>query len=160
MLSRLQTRGVATAGYVDNPAADLVVRLLELMEASAEDLERLRAYHPLLGVTDRWLFGEKDEPLLAPGERSAVFRFQARSEQTYTGVLSLHFFYLNVGSEGHPWPVRVEIPRWVADDAQKLGQLHAALVEQCRIMGSRPLSLPTASSARDSHRVPRREAPG
>ena len=30
ILSRLQTRGVTTAGYVDKPSADLVVRLLEI----------------------------------------------------------------------------------------------------------------------------------
>jgi hypothetical protein len=53
-------------------------------------------------------------------------------------VLALHFFYLNVGTQGHPWPVRVEIPQWVADDPDKLNLLHAVLVEQCRVMGSKP----------------------
>jgi hypothetical protein len=138
VLSRLQSRGVVTAGYVDKPAADLVVRLLELTQATSDDLKKLREFRPLLGVSDRWLFGEKKDPLLTPGERSAVFRFQARSEKTYSGLLSLLFFYLNVGSEGHPWLARVEIPRWVADDPQQLGLLHAALVDQCHIMGSRP----------------------
>ncbi len=148
VLSRLQSRGVTTAGYVDKPAANLVVRLLELVDASDEDLQKLRDYHPLRGVSDRWLFGEKaapllgagerENPLLAPGERSAVFAIQSKSEKSYQGMLSLHFFYLNVGTPGHPWPVRVEIPRWVADDAQKLGLLHAVLVQQCRIMGAKP----------------------
>ena len=138
VLSRLQERGVITAGYVDKPAADLVIRLLELVEAQKDQPKNLRDYHPLRGVTDRWLYGEKGTPLLGPGERSAVFTIQTQSEKDYRGVLSLHFFYLNVGTQGHPWPVRVEIPRWVADDPVKLDLLHAALVEQCRIMGSRP----------------------
>jgi len=138
VLSRLQERGVITAGYVDKPAADLVVRLLELVEAQQDRPKNLRDYHPLRGVSDRWLYGEKGSPLLGPGERSAVFAIQTQSEKDYQGVLSLHFFYLNVGTQGHPWPVRVEIPRWVADDPVKLNLLHAALVEQCRIMGSRP----------------------
>jgi hypothetical protein len=138
VLSRLQSRGVTTAGYVDKPAADLVLRLLELTLATPEDLRKLREFRPLLGVSDRWLFGDKGDPLLGPGERSAVFRIQTRAEKLYKGVLSLHFFYLNVGSERHPWPVRVEIPRWVADDPAKLGLLHAVLVSQCRMMGSRP----------------------
>jgi NurA-like 5'-3' nuclease len=34
--------------------------------------------------------------------------------------------------------VRVEIPRWVADDTDKLGMLHAVLVAQCRMLGARP----------------------
>ncbi len=57
VLSRLQTRGVVTAGYVDKPGADLVIRLLELSEATPDDLKKIREYHPLRGVHDRWLFG-------------------------------------------------------------------------------------------------------
>jgi hypothetical protein len=111
---------------------------LELVEALKDQPKNFRDYHPFRGVTDRWLYGEKGNPLLGPGERSAVCAIQTHSEKDYRGVLSLHFFYLNVGTQGHPWPVRVEIPRWVADDPEKLNLLHAALVEQCRIMGSRP----------------------
>jgi hypothetical protein len=141
ILSRLQTRGVTTAGYVDKPSADLVVRLLEIAMADVgrDNIStNLREYHPLRGVSDRWLYGEKVNPLLKPGHRSAVFKIQSSSDKRYTGVLTLHFFYLNVGTEGHPWPVRVEIPKWVVDDKEKLNLLHAVLVAQCRMMGSRP----------------------
>lgn len=138
VLSRLAARGVVTAGYVDKPGADLVIRLLELSEieqgAGGENIPS----NTLRGVTDRWLFGERKDPLLKPGERSAVFKIQTRNEKHYSGALSLHFFYLNVGTEGHPWPVRVEIPQWVAQDSEKLGWLHAILVEQCRMMGDKP----------------------
>ena len=138
VLSRLQGRGVITAGYVDKPSADLVMRLLEIASADNEQIKKLREFHPLRGVSDRWLYGERDNPLLPPGHRSAVFGIQSNSEKKYTGVLALHFFYLNVGTEGHPWPVRVEIPKWVADDKEKLDLLHGVLVEQCRMMGSKP----------------------
>jgi hypothetical protein len=138
LLSRLQSRGVVNAGYVDKPAANLVVRLLEIASAPDDQLKKLREFHPLRGVSDRWLFGEPGNPLLPPGHRSAVFVLQSGSEKKYTGVLSLHFFYLNVGSEGHPCPVRVEIPRWVADDKKCLDLLHAILIQQCNMMGSRP----------------------
>jgi hypothetical protein len=138
VLSRLGSRGIVTAGYVDKPTADLVVRLLELVAAGREGPQDLREYHPLLGVSDRWLYGEAGKPLLGPDERSAVFAIQSRSIQDYQGVLSLHFFYLNVGTQAHPWPVRVEIPKWVAEDPGKLDLLHAVLVEQCRIMGVKP----------------------
>jgi hypothetical protein len=138
VLSRLQTRGVITAGYVDKPSADLVVRLLEIAVADNEQIQKLREFHPLRGVSDRWLFGEHKNPLLPPGHRSAVFGIQSSSEKTYKNALSLHFFYLNVGTDGHPWPVRVEIPKWVVDDKEKLDLLHGVLVEQCKMMGSRP----------------------
>ena len=137
-LSRLQSRNVITAGYVDKPSADLVVRLLEIAHADAEQTQKIREFHPLRGVSDRWLFGERENPLLPPGHRSAVFKIQSSSEKNYKGVLEVHFFYLNVGTEGHPWPVRVEIPRWVVDDKDQLNLLHAMLVDQCNIMGSRP----------------------
>jgi hypothetical protein len=138
VLSRLQSRGVITAGYVDKPSADLVVRLLEIAIADKDQLQNLREFHPLRGVSDRWLYGERENPLLSPEHRSAVFGIQTSSEKIYKNALSLHFFYLNVGTERHPWPVRVEIPKWVADDLEKLNLLHAVLVEQSRLMGSKP----------------------
>lgn len=138
VLSRLHSRGVVTAGYVEKPSADLVVRLLEIASADVEQMQRLREYQPLRGVSDRWLYGEREEPLLPPYHRSAVFVLQSGSEKKYKGALSLHFFYLNVGTEGHPWPVRVEIPKWVADDNKKLDILHCVLIEQCKMMGSKP----------------------
>ena len=138
VLSRLYERGVVTAGYVEKPSADLVVNLLEIATADDEQLKKLRDYHPLHGVSDRWLYGERQNPLLPPGHRSAVFGLASGSDKKYKGALSLHFFYLNVGSEGHPWPVRVEIPKWVAEDSKKLDLLHGILIEQCKMMGSRP----------------------
>ncbi len=141
VLSRMQSRGVVTAGYVDKPGADMVVRLLELMSMTADqlgDLQTLRSHRPFRGVDDRLLFTGGGQPLIFPGHRSAVFKLQSSSKNTYTGSLALHFFYLNVGSVGHPWLVRVEIPEWVATNETMLNLLHAALVEQCEIMGSKP----------------------
>jgi hypothetical protein len=140
VLSRLQSNNVTTAGYVDKPAADLVVRLLELMKlGDLSQIENLRSQHPFRGVTDRWLFGEKGNPLLEPGERSAVFQLQSKSEKDYRGLLALHFFYLNVGSDKkHPKIARIEIPKWVAEDNEKLNMLHAVIVQQCQIMGNNP----------------------
>ena len=141
VLSRLQERGVITAGYVDKPGANLVVRLLEIASMSEDqltELQTLRKHHPFRGVDDALLFSGYEQPLILPGHRSAVFNLRSGSQNIYTGLLSLHFFYLNVGSTGHPWLVRVEIPQWVADDPHKLDLLHSVLVEQCGIMGNRP----------------------
>jgi hypothetical protein len=133
ILSQLQSKNVTVAGYVDKPGADLVVRTLEIATLTDEQMKDLRRQHPLRGVTDRWLFG-----FLPAGSRSAVFGLQSSSRLHYTGDLALHFFYLNVGDAGHPSLVRVEIPGWVKDDEEKLGLLHAALLQQCRIMGAKP----------------------
>jgi hypothetical protein len=134
ILSQMQARGVIVAGYVDKPGADLVIRLLEIATLSDDQMKDVRRQHPLRGVTDRWLFGR----LLKAGQRSAVFGLQSSSRAHYTGDLALHFFYLNAGSERHPALARVEFPRWVAEDEEALDALHAALLDQCRMMGARP----------------------
>jgi hypothetical protein len=133
VLHKLHELNATTAGYVDKPGADLVVRLLEVANAEASDLPEMRKYHPFKGVTDRELYRD----LLQPGERSAVFGIQSRSSKPYQGDLSLHFFYLNVGKAGHPYLARVEIPAWVMEDVSKLDNLHAVLVSQCRMIGAR-----------------------
>lgn len=143
VLSKLQALGITTAGYIDKPSANPVTRLLELAEATDEDLQNLREYHPLRGVSDRWLFGQKfldkEVALLKPGERSAVFGFQSKSEKNYKGVLALHFFYLNISAnDRNPQIARIDIPKWVVDQPEKLGLLHAVIVQQCRIMGAKP----------------------
>lgn len=133
-LRELAQLNVATAGYVDKPRADLVVRLLELTLIPADQMAQAGRARPLLGVTDADLFF----PLLKPGERSAVFAIQSRSASSFPDVLALHFFYLNVGRAAKPWLARVEVPAWVAQNPLLLNRVHAALMEQCEyITGKR-----------------------
>jgi hypothetical protein len=131
VLARLGRLNVATAGYVDKPFANLVVRLLEVASLEQDNLKAVKEYYPLRGVTDLYLFRR----LLQPGERSAVFALQSKSASNYRDALALHFFYLNVGRGGL---ARVEIPAWVAGDPLLLDSLHAVLISQCQVMGSRP----------------------
>jgi hypothetical protein len=131
VLARLARLNVATAGYVDKPFANLVVRLLEVALLDQGRLNEVKEYYPLRGVTDLYLFRR----LLQPGERSAVFALQSKSAANYREALALHFFYLNVGRGGL---ARVEIPAWVAGDSHLLDSLHAVLIGQCQVMGSRP----------------------
>jgi hypothetical protein len=132
-LERLQVTGASAAGYVDKPSEDYVVRLLEVASLPVEEVKK----RPLRGVRDTDLF----RSLLAPGERSAVFEVQTRSANIYrrrSESFAPHFFYLNVGRPGHPWLARVDLLGWVAVDKQKLDNLHAVLVHQCSILGTRP----------------------
>jgi hypothetical protein len=133
-LQQLSELQVATAGYIDKPSANLVMRLLEISMISEQDLSEVKQLYPLRGVTDFSLYRR----ILGPGERSGVFALQSQSAANYAGELALHFFYLNVGREGKPWIARVELPAWVVLDPGMLNNLHAALVDQSRIMGSRP----------------------
>ncbi len=133
-LRRLHDCGAIAAGYVDKPSADLVVRLLEVMQTAEIELSQIKTLHSLRRVRDFDLF----RLLLQPGERSAVFAIQSPSAAQYTEELALHFFYLNVGRPGHSWVARVEIPAWIATDCNKLDLLHAVIVRQCQITGARP----------------------
>ena len=44
------------------------------------------------------------------------------------GEHAVCFFYLNVGRE----MARVEVPQWVADDAELVDLVHAVALDQCR----------------------------
>ncbi len=122
------------AGYVDKPRADLLVRMLELMDGSVEEMLIRVRERPLGGVTDAMLLHGR----LQPGMRSAVFGIESSSSEQFNGPLRLHFFYLNVGFENLPQLARVEIPAWVADDPTLVDTLHATLLFQCRMTGSVP----------------------
>lgn len=145
VLGRLHALGVAAAGYVDKPSANLVVRLLELAALPEERLAQAREEVVFPGVTDRYLYGR----LLRPGERSAVFAILSRSALQYPPEQRIHFFYLNVSASPEPWLARVEIPAWVAQNPQWLGLLHAVLVHQARTLGARayPYALHRAHEA-------------
>jgi hypothetical protein len=134
VLRELCQLGVSTAGYVDRPKGDLVVRLLELALVPEEALRQVGKERPLAGITDEMLF---NAILMNPGERSAVFAIQSISAHHFTGDLALHFFYLNVGLPGAPYLARVETPAWVIQDPLLLASLHATLIAQCRILGRR-----------------------
>lgn len=126
-LGVLHGKGAIAAGYTDRPRASLVAKMLEAMNSEVPHIN-------LNGLEDLALFST----VLKPGQRSAIFALWSSSSQKYTGGLALHFFYLNAGSEKFPWIARVEIPAWVAADAGQVGLLQRALLDQCRLMGTRP----------------------
>lgn len=133
-LHKLAALGAVTAGYVDRPRSDLVVRLLELTVLPDDRLEQAGQVRLLPGIVDTGLY----ENQLQPGERSPVFAIQSPSARRFEGVLALHFFYLNVGRPRQPYLTRVEIPAWVATNPPLLQLLHAVLVAQCQQIGNRP----------------------
>jgi len=134
-LRQLQQNGASTAGYIDRPHSDLVVRLLEIATLPIDQIHKAgRGFRPFLGVTDADLFSQS----LKPGQRSALFRIQSRNSKKYEDDLALHFFYLNVGDkDGQNNLVRVEMPAWVAENVSMLDDLHSVLVQQCTVLGTR-----------------------
>ncbi|HET7143767.1 MAG TPA: DNA double-strand break repair nuclease NurA [Anaerolineales bacterium] len=134
VLGELEKLKIITSGFVDKPGANWVLRMLEIMTTPMDQLKESKKYRPLLGATDRWLFSQ----ILGKHERSAVFALQAKSAEKYKDLISIHFFYLNVGDEKKPKIARVDVPLWVVNKQESLNDLHCALIEQVKIMGNEP----------------------
>lgn len=138
VLAETRRAGIGVAGYVDRPRSDYVVALLELVKLrETQSLSAAGKERPLWGVRDIDLFAH----MLPPGARSAIFEIHSLSAARFSQAdeaLTLCFFYLNVGTQEKPYLVRVELPRFVAQDAQQVALLQAILLDQCRQMGARP----------------------
>lgn len=134
VLEKLCSQTVVTAGFVDKPGAELVVRMLEVAVTPEDRLDGIRNFRPLRGLKDTDLFAA----LVKPGERSAVFKLHSRSAAIYPDEITPQFFLLNTGRENHADWARVEFPAWVSSGETFLNNLHAVLIQQCQLMGARP----------------------
>ena len=138
-----QGRRLAVAGYISLPGADEVIGALRLagcgygVEGSrrcgAPGAGRAPCDVCVGGLRDREVFAE----LLQPGQRSAVFGSSSGTVAQCYGDQAVRFFYLNAGSE----MARVDVPAWVADDADLLGLVHTLVVDQCRRGPGYPIAL-------------------
>ena len=126
-LNRLAQAKVPAVGYIDRPHSDPVGQMLCILE-SGPDRESTGP-----GTDDSMIFGR----ILQPGERSAIFAINSRSNRELSEDLRTCFFYMNIGRPGHPYISRVEIPAWAADSGTA-DLLHAVLIAQCRLLGGHP----------------------
>jgi hypothetical protein len=155
-LNRLQalakSRRLVFSGYVSHTAAANLVNSLRLLACPLE--EKVACRHCPGKETgtrpcdEAGLAYDRDLMLevLRPWERSAVFRSH-RSRHARTAERwyeeeghEIAYFYLRAGDE----IARVELPVWVAADAQKLGLLHSLLVAQLKAGAGYPLALQEA----------------
>jgi len=131
ILAEMAQLAVLTAGYVDKPRSDLLIRSLELTLLPEDRLSEAGRVRQLPGITDADLFGR----VLQPQQRSAIFRLNSGSAKRFHGPLAIHFFYLNIGRENKPQIARVEIPAWVLRKPENIDLIHYHLLDQCQIMG-------------------------
>ncbi len=133
ILSEMAHHAVLTAGYVDKPRSDLLIRTLELSQTPPDRISEALRVREMPGITDADLFAH----ILQPQERSAIFRLNSSSSRRFQGPLAIHFFYLNIGREGKPQIARVEIPAWVLKNPENVNLIHDHLLDQCQIMGAK-----------------------
>ncbi len=145
-------RNAPLVGYISQSEARDVVNSLRIARCPHEEAhcERLCPGHdkprplykapPCAGaerVRDIDLFASR----LRPGERSAVFGAQSsKILRKYTPEQQIHFFYLNTGQE----IARIELPQWVAQNADLLAQTHALCWDQACKGDGYPVALAEA----------------
>jgi hypothetical protein len=146
-LKRDYRQSASLIGYVDRPTSAFIVALLLLMSLPDEDVRRsvLDAASELEGLTDRQLLFNllRDHP----GARSALLVQQSPQNKRYHDKgenLEIAFFYLNIGALHDYQLARVEMPMWVARDADAVNRVHALMVDQCRMMWRYPYALTRA----------------
>jgi hypothetical protein len=147
---------IALASYISHPGGSEVVHTLRLavcplpQNQPPQPVDCLRCPREAddprpcdaVGLSaDRPLF----RALLAPGQRSAVFRRKHKApgsiEEAFYGQHSVAFFYLRTPDDVSDEIARVEMPLWVAQDEQKVSLLHALLIDQCRRGLGYPLAI-------------------
>ncbi len=151
MLTAGLAHNTPVAGYVSRPAHKDVVGALRLTlcePGCAHAPKDLCA--ELATLTDTQLFSRL---LPRPGDRSPVFGSAAPSLTLYPAEHKIAFFYLNAGSE----IARVEIPAWVAEDAELTERVHRFVFDQARKGQGYPVALAEAHE-RAVVRGPERDA--
>lgn len=143
-LRAFRDRGQPVASYISAPGSNEIMNLLRISICDYPPEREVNCDHcrrrwlkdgrepyceRLPHVTDRYLFS--DVASLADGERSAVFTSTSKILQRYKAAdpdFEICYFYINAGREIS----RVEIPHWVAEDADQLELVHWAIYDQCQ----------------------------
>lgn len=155
-LAAFRSRRIPVLGFISFPGSREIVNVLRVAacdyplqgraidcddcQAKAQRGEREVACRVVPNVTDRWLFGHVDHVRLLPGERTGCFRSQSTILRHFPAEDQIVFFYFHTGSE----IARVELPYWVACDAQLLDLVHAVIWDQCQRARGYPLALQEA----------------
>lgn len=139
-MSAIHAAGGWLAGFIDRPGKRSVLAMLHTidLENSGHKISDLYPFNSDIygGLSDTDIF----DKLLRPEERSATFVDISQHNNIFARRdkdNEVCFFYLKTGP-GDGQLARVDLPMWVARDKEALNQVHALLVDQCRIIGNYP----------------------
>lgn len=120
-LHQLYQTKTLTAGYISLPKNKELVNLLRL-DLCNFDFNEHDAHKEVDHLVDTIIA----DFFLEPYTRSIVFKNHASICQVYPDHLHPYFFYVHVGSEIG----RVEIPAWIASDAQAVNLIASLIIDQ------------------------------
>jgi hypothetical protein len=151
-LDAMRERGIPVASYISRPRAPEVAGTIRLMlcpdvkldegrgakcgECSDAVAGRIPSCYVCQGLTDAEILAD----LLAEGQRGPLFASMSRVNVESYGPHLIHFFYMRVGRE----VARVEVPRWVAEDAGAVDLIHTLIYDQCMKGQGYPVALARA----------------
>jgi NurA domain len=151
-LERMRAMGVPVASYISRPRSPEVMGTIRLMlcpdvdvpagkGAKCSECSDVRAGREpscmlCQGLVDTDVLGAQ----LAEGQRGPLFASLSRINVERYGEHLIHFFHMRVGRE----LCRVEIPRWVAQDAEQVDRVHALVYDQCARGDGYPVAIARA----------------
>lgn len=138
-MTRMLEIQAGLVGYTDRPRSRYVMGLLHLLDLEVEQVSRSTLANDgrLEGVQDKQIF----QHILEPGSRTALFVQMSPQNKEFrrTGgeTHEIAFFYMNVATNGQaPVLSRIEVPMWVAESRQTVGELQALIYHQCQQIAS------------------------
>lgn len=120
-LYQLYKQQALIAGYISAPKSKELVNLIRL-QLSDFNPEKNDGYKKVEHLVDSHIASFILEPL----QRTAVFASSSNIIQFYPEPLKPYFFYLNLGQE----IVRIEVPQWIAMDADKVNRITSIIIDQ------------------------------
>ncbi len=142
---QMRALGVPIVGYISASRSGEATNFLRLhtcpyiapdCATHCADLPNKAPCQVLDPLRDAGIWGR----LLAPGERSPLWRSSAKIQDFYGDDYAIHFCYVNVGAE----VARVEVPAWVALDADMLTMTLSLVVAQVQKGYGYPVALAEA----------------
>jgi hypothetical protein len=141
----MRALGVPIVGYISASRSGEATNFLRLhtcpyiapdCQTHCADLPNKAPCQVLDPLRDAGIWGR----LLEPGERSPLWRSSAKIQDFYGDDYAIHFCYVNVGAE----VARVEVPAWVALDADVLAMTLSLVVAQVQKGYGYPVALAEA----------------
>ncbi|MGQ9829742.1 MAG: DNA double-strand break repair nuclease NurA [Roseiflexus sp.] len=163
-LDALRARRIPVASYISRPRSPEVTGMIRLMfcpdvhVAEGRGAQCRACSDVAAGRTPSCFVceGLSDADILADmldeGQRGPLFVSLSRVNVEFYGDHLVHFFYMRVGQE----IARIEIPRWVAEDAELCNRVHALVYDQCLKGQGYPVALTRAHEQAVIHATDRR----
>jgi hypothetical protein len=135
LLDELYHEKIPVCWYISMPKSKELMSLVRLYLCNF-DTDKKEMYESVNNVIDSGIMYSVLEPM----QRSIVFSNHSNISDYYPSHLRPFFFYVHTGNEIG----RVEIPAWIAQDANMVDMIAQIVIDQCIKGGGYPVALAEA----------------